>query len=100
MTVRNSYGGPCHRPGIVADMRNASRHVPARRLKPDERSFVAEWSAAAGDVFATYVSNRRGEEPALCPRVIIVTAPDEGLSHLVHAPSCRNVWIVISLGGR
>jgi hypothetical protein len=97
MAVRNSYGEPCHGPGIVTAMRNATRQVPARLLNPDERDYVAEWLAASGDVSATYVSNRRGEDPALCQRIIIVTGRD-GPSHLVHAPADRSAWIVISLG--
>ena len=81
-------------------MPNAIRHFPARPLTPDERPLVAEWFASAGDVAATYVSSRRGDDPAHYRRIVIVTKPDEGPSHLVHAPSGRDIWIVFSVGGR
>jgi hypothetical protein len=61
---------------------------------------VAEWLALAGDIAATYVSTRRSDDPALYQRVVIVTKPTEGPSHLIHAPSSRAVWIVFTLGRR
>jgi hypothetical protein len=61
---------------------------------------VAEWLAAAGDVTSAYVSNRRNDDPALHHRIIIATGPGDGPSHLVHAPSGRNIWIVFSAGPR
>jgi hypothetical protein len=61
---------------------------------------VAEWLAAAGDVTSAYVSNRRNDDPALHHRIIIATGPGDGPSHLVHAPSGRNIWVVFSAGPR
>jgi hypothetical protein len=81
-------------------MRNAISYFPARPLMPDERALVAEWLASVGDIAATYVSSRRGDDPALYRRIVIVTKPDEGPSHLVHAPSGRDIWIVFSVGMR
>lgn len=79
-------------------MLDAIRHFPARLPTPDEQALVAEWLARAGDIAAAYVSNRRGDDPAHYRRIVIVTKPDEGPSHLVHAPSGRRRWIVFSLG--
>jgi hypothetical protein len=45
-------------------MRNAIHHFPARPLMPEECALVAEWLASAGDIAATYVSSRRGDDPA------------------------------------
>ena len=81
-------------------MRDAIGHFPARPLTPDERALLTEWLAAAGDIAAAYVSNRREDDPVLYRRIVIVTEPDEGPSHLVHAPSGRDIWIVFSLGRR
>ena len=81
-------------------MRNAISYFPARPLMPDERALVAEWLASVGDIAATYVSSRRGDDPAHYRRIVIVTKPDEGPSHLVHAPSGRDIWIVFSVGTR
>jgi hypothetical protein len=81
-------------------MKDVVRHLPARLLAPDERTLVAEWLAGAGDIAEAYVSNRRGDDPALYNRIVIVVKPDDRPAHLIHAPSGRNIWIVISLGRR
>ena len=81
-------------------MRDPLRYFPARPLTPDERAVVADWLASVGDIAATYVSSRRGDDPAHYRRIVIVTKPDEGPSHFVHAPSGRDIWIVFSLGRR
>ena len=81
-------------------MRDALHHFPARPLTPGEHALVAEWLATAGDIAAAYASNRRADDPAHYRRIIIVTKPDDGPSHLVHAPSGRNIWIVFILGRR
>jgi len=80
-------------------MRNVNRY-PARLLTPGERGLVTEWLAAAGDIVAAYVSSRRSDDPTLLNRIIIVTHADSTPSHLVHAPSGRDIWIVFSLGAR
>ena len=61
---------------------------------------MADWLALAGDVAATYVSSRRSDDPAYYRRIVVVTRPDEGPSHLIHAPSGRDIWIVFTLGQR
>jgi hypothetical protein len=81
-------------------MQNSPRHFPARPLTPDERALVAEWLALAGDVAATYVSSRRGDHPAHYRRIVVVTKPDGGPSHLIHAASGRDIWIVFTLNQR
>ena len=81
-------------------MRDAIRNFPARLLTPDERALVTEWLTSVGDIAATYVSSRCDDDPAHYRRIVIVTKPDEGPSHLVHAPSGRDIWIVFSVGRR
>ena len=79
-------------------MKGAIRHFPARLLTPDERALAAEWIASAGDIAEAYVSSRRGDDPTFYRRIVVVTKPEEGPSHLIHAPCGRNNWIVFSLG--
>ena len=67
------------------------RHLPARLLTQDERALVAEWLAATGDIADAYVSNRRGDDPALHHRVVIIANSDAGPIHLVHSPSGRHL---------
>jgi hypothetical protein len=70
----------------------------ARVLTLAERTLVAEWIACAGDIAEAYVSNRRTDDPALRNRVVIVTRPEDGPTHLFHAPARRGIWIVLSFG--
>ena len=79
-------------------MQDAIGHFPARLLTPDEQTLVAEWLAAAGDVAQAYVSNRRGDDPAHYRRIVIVTKPDEGPSHLVHTSWSSGKWVVFIFG--
>ena len=72
----------------------------ARVLTLAERALVAEWIACAGDIGEAYVSGRRDDDPALRNRVVIVTRPEDGPTHLFHAPARRGIWIVLSLGNR
>ena len=89
---------PCG--AIVKPMKDMIRDLPAGLLAPDERALVAEWLSGAGDIIEAYVSDRRGDDPALSHRIIIVTNPDAGPTHLVHAPLGRDIWIVLTLGRR
>ena len=81
-------------------MKDAVSQFPARKLTPDERALVLEWLAAAGDVTTAYVSRRSADDPALHQRIIICTGPGDEPSHIVHAPSGRDIWFVFSLGQR
>jgi hypothetical protein len=99
MVAAGRSGVVRHEDGIDAGpMLDAILRFPARLPTPDEQALVAEWLAHAGDIAAAYVSNRRGDDPAQYRRIVIVAKPDEGPSHLVHAPSGRKEWIVFSLG--
>jgi hypothetical protein len=79
-------------------MQDGTHYFPARLLTPDEHALLAEWLSAAGDIAEAYVSNRRGDDPAYYRRIIIVTKPEEGPSHLVHAPTGRPEWVVFTRG--
>ena len=81
-------------------MTDALRHFPARPLTPIERGLVAQWLAGAGDVATACISNRRTDDPALQHRIVVFTKASDGPTHLVHAPSGRDVWIVLTLGRR
>jgi hypothetical protein len=80
-------------------MRNISRY-PARPLTPDERGLVTEWLAAAGDIGTAYVSSRLSDDPVLFHRIVIVAKPGDAPSHLIHAASGRDVWIMFCKGAR
>jgi len=81
-------------------MRDMILKFPARPLTPIERALVNEWIAGAGDITLAYVSTRGGDDPALRDRIIVMTDPEKGPSHLIHAPMGRNIWMVFSAGRR
>ena len=72
----------------------------ARVLTLAERALVAEWIACAGDIGEAYVSSRRDDDPALRNRLVIVTRPEDGPTHVFHAPARQGIWMVLSLGNR
>ena len=79
-------------------MKAVVRGYSARVMTKSERALVAEWIARAGDIGEAYVSSRRSDDPTIYHRIVVVTKPEEGPSHLIHAPCGRNNWIVFSLG--
>jgi hypothetical protein len=81
-------------------MRDSISHFPARALTPEENVLFATWLSAAGDIPLAYVSNRGNDDPAHYRRIVIVSKPDAGPSHLVHAPAGRDIWVVFALGRR
>jgi hypothetical protein len=81
-------------------MRDVIGSLPARPPTAAERALLEEWLATAGDIPLAYVSTRQGDDPALRNRIVIVTDPGQGPSHLVHAPVSRNIWMVLSRGRR
>ena len=81
-------------------MKDMILKFPARPPTPVERALVVEWLAAAGDVALAYVSSRDGDDPALKDRIIVVAEPGKGPSHIVHAPTGRDIWMVFAAGRR
>lgn len=81
-------------------MQDVIRKFPARPPTPAERALLGEWVAAAGDIPLAYVSSRQQDDPVFKNRIVIVTASTMRPSHLVHAPSSRNIWMVFSMGRR
>jgi hypothetical protein len=81
-------------------MRDPISHFPARALTQGENARFADWLSAAGDISLAYVSNRGTDDPAHYRRIVIVSKPGAGPSHLVHAPADRDIWVVFTLGRR
>lgn len=70
------------------------RTFPPRPLNPDERELVGEWFAATGDVTSAFISERRGDDPAMYRRIVIALGPGREPSYLVHAPMGMSCWLV------
>jgi hypothetical protein len=73
------------------------RTLPPRPLRPEERSLVAEWLSAAGDIASAYVSERQSDDPALYRRIVISERVHFGPSHLIHAPTSVDAWIILDV---
>src|SRR5208282_4334731 len=79
----------------VPDPTDGQREMlPPRLLRPHERALVTDWLAAAGDISLAYVSSRKGDDPAIYRRIVIVVERDEEPSYLISAPKGINVWMV------
>jgi len=79
-------------PGHSDDFEDA---LPPRPLRPEERSLLEEWLAAAGDVSSAYVSMRRDDGPALYRKIVITVEGDGEPSYLIDTPAGTDVWIVV-----
>ena len=71
---------------------------PPRPISQRERDLVAEWFAATRreelDIAAAYVSERRGDDPMIVGRIVIVARPSHGPSHLIYSPAESTFWVV------
>jgi hypothetical protein len=73
---------------------------PPRPISQSERAVVAEWLAATKrkglDIAQAYVSERRGDDPMIVGRIVIVVHPGTEPSHLIYSPSGSTFWVVSS----
>ena len=64
---------------------------PPRAISQWERALVAEWFAATqrteAGIASAYVSERRGDDPMVVGRIVIVDRPANGPSHLIYSPA-------------
>ena len=71
---------------------------PPRPISQWERTVLADWFTATRraklDVAAAYVSERRGDDPMIVWRIVVVTRPDNGPSHLIYSPAESTFWVV------
>ena len=72
--------------------------LPPRPLRPDERTLLGEWLAAAGDIASAFFSERRADDPALYRRIVIYEDENAGPSYLVHAPLSVDTWVAMTVG--
>lgn len=73
---------------------------PPRPVTDWERSIVVEWFAATQfgglDIAQAFVSERRGDDPMLAGRIVIVEEPAKAPTHVVYAPAGSTFWVVAS----
>jgi len=73
---------------------------PPRPVSQWERALLAEWFAATQrdglDVARAYVSERRGDDPKIVGKIVIVMRASREPAHLVYSPRETAFWVVTS----
>lgn len=71
---------------------------PPRPVSQWERALVTEWYAATQregiDVTRAFVSERRGDDPKIAGRIVVVIRPSKEPTHLVYSPAQAAFWVV------
>jgi hypothetical protein len=75
---------------------------PPRPVSQWERSVLAEWFAATQQqglgITQAYVSERRGDDPMIVGRIVIVAWPSKAPTHVVYSPAGSTFCVVASPG--
>jgi hypothetical protein len=73
---------------------------PPRPISDWERALVAEWFAATRHddlgITRAYVSERRGGDPVLAGRTMVVELPNKLPSHVIYSPAGSIIWVTSS----
>ncbi|MEJ0018001.1 MAG: hypothetical protein WDN25_15825 [Acetobacteraceae bacterium] len=73
---------------------------PPRPISQWERALLAEWFAATQrdtlDVTRAFVSERRGDDPKIVGRIVVVLRASKDPAYLVYSPSESAFWVVAS----
>jgi hypothetical protein len=71
---------------------------PPRPISQWERALLAEWFVATKreglDIARAFVSERRGDEPKIVGRIVVVARPSKEPTHLVYSPAESTFWVV------
>ncbi len=61
---------------------------------------MAEWFAATQQqglgITHAYVSERRGDDPMIVGRIVIVERPSKAPTHVIYSPTGSTFWVVAS----
>jgi hypothetical protein len=73
---------------------------PPRPISQWERAVLAEWFTATQreglGIARAYVSERRGDDPMIVGRIVIVVRPSKEPLHLIYSPAESTFWVVSS----
>jgi hypothetical protein len=71
---------------------------PPRPISQWERALVAEWFVATqrggAGIARAFVSERRGDDPKIVGRIVIIARPSKEPTHLVYSPAESAIWVV------
>jgi hypothetical protein len=73
---------------------------PPRPVSDWELSVVTEWFVATQreglGIAQAFVSERRGDDPMLVGRIVIVERPAKVATHVIYSPAGSTFWVVAS----
>ena len=73
---------------------------PPRPVSQWERTVLADWFGITEikglGIAQAYVSERRGDDPMIVGRIVIVERPSKEPTHLIYSPAGSTLWIVMS----
>jgi len=85
---------------MPSNLDNVILTFPPRPVSQWERAVLAEWFAATKrkglDIAEAFVSERRGDDPMIVGRIVIVVHPGAEPSHVIYSPSGSTFWVVAS----
>lgn len=71
---------------------------PPRPISQWERALLGDWFAAAqqagADVARAFVSERRGDDPKIIGRIVVVLRASKEPAFLVYSPAESTFWVV------
>ena len=71
---------------------------PPRPVSQWERALVAEWFVVTqregAGITRAFVSERRGDDPKIVGRIVIIARPSKEPTHLVDSPAELAFWVV------
>ena len=79
-------------PTVCARVRTSCSRVTAARCSPSARRATRPRRAPCGPPTRC----RRSDDPAFYRRIVVITKPGDGPSHLVHTPTGGENWVVFS----
>ena len=86
---------------MPSNLDNVILTFPPRPISQWERAVLAEWFAATKrkglDIAEAFVSERRGDDPMIVGRIVIVVHPNSEPSHVIYSPSGSTFWVVSSV---
>jgi hypothetical protein len=85
-------------PAMPSTADNVILTFPPRPVTQWERALLAEWLTAAQreghDVHRAFVSERRGDDPKLVGRIVVVLRSSKSPAFLVYSPTESTFWVV------
>jgi hypothetical protein len=82
----------------MSDTNDVILTLPPRLITQWERALLAEWFAITQrddlDIARAFVSSRRGDDPTIFGKIVIVLRASREPSFLLHSPRGTAFWIV------